>query len=239
MKTTKILSVIALCMLAFTVNAANVAKITVTSTGGGNDVLFLVEDTPFSADYESGSDIEKVMNSGQAYNINLFAVSAGKNLSMVATNSLADLAISFQSNTTETHYTMTFSDVQGTVTLYDAVTKKTVTLANNDTYEFDCDANTTIADRFVINCTTCAPATPGICHQNGRLEFTAYKDASVEIVDYDDNTDVRLNAQAITADYQTIDLTNVDATGKSGQLLVIVTKTVGADQIEEKLVIKK
>lgn len=232
MKTTKILSVIALCMLAFTVNAANVAKITVTSTGGGNDVLFLVEDTPFSADYESGSDIEKVMNSGQAYNINLFAVSAGKNLSMVATNSLADLAISFQSNTTETHYTMTFSDVQGTVTLYDAVTKKTVTLANNDTYEFDCDANTTIADRFVINCTTCAPATPGICHQNGRLEFTAYEGASVQVVEYNDNTKVAVAATNITLDYQEIDLADLAA----GQYLVIVTK---ADQTEEKLVIKK
>lgn len=232
MKTTKILSVIALCMLAFTVNAANVAKITVTSTGGGNDVLFLVEDTPFSADYESGSDIEKVMNSGQAYNINLFAVSADKNLSMVATNSLADLAISFQSNTTETHYTMTFSDVQGTVTLYDAVTKKTVTLANNDTYEFDCDANTTIADRFTVNCSACAPAVPGICHQNGKLEITAYKGANVQVVEYDDNTKVAVPATDITLDYQEIDLDNV-AAGK--QYVVIVT--MGADV--EKLVIKK
>lgn len=191
--------------MALTVSAANVAKITVTSTGGGSDVLFLVEDTPFTPAYESGADIEKMMNSGQAYSINLYAVSAGKNLSMVATNNLADLALTFKSNANETQYTMTFSEVQGTVKLYDAVTAQEITLANNGSYVFDCTAGATIADRFIINRT--APAAPGICHYGDVLQVTGSNGMTVQINNMDDTQAIA--PVAITSDSQDIDISGL------------------------------
>ena len=182
MKTRKLFSVVALCVMAIALNAANVAKITVTSTGGGSDDLYIVEDTPFTPAYESGSDIEKMMNSGQAYSINLYAVSAGKNLSMICTNDLTNTPLTFQSNTTETSYTMTFSNVSGTVKLYDAVTGTETVLANSGTYNFTCAANTTIADRFFINY---VPAAPEICHRYGKLQVTGSKDMTVKVLNMD------------------------------------------------------
>lgn len=207
MKTSKFISVVALCVMAIAMNAANVAKITVTSTGGGSDALYLVEDTPFTPAYESGSDIEKVMNSGQAYSINLYAVSAGKNLSMICTNDLTNTPLSFQSNTTETDYTMTFSNVSGTVKLYDAVTGTETVLANSGTYNFTCAANQTIADRFFINY---VPAAPQICHRYGKLQVTGMKDSNVVVKNMDDSA-TSIGTVAITANYQEIDLAGLAA----------------------------
>ena len=207
MKTSKFISVVALCVMAIAMNAANVAKITVTSIGGGSDDLYIVEDTPFTPAYESGSDIEKMMNSGQAYSINLYAVSAGKNLSMICTNDLTNIPLTFQSNTTETSYTMTFSNVSGTVKLYDAVTGTETVLANSGTYDFTCAANTTIADRFFINY---VPAAPEICHRYGKLQVTGMKDTNVVVKNMDDSA-TSIGTVAITANYQEIDLAGLAA----------------------------
>ena len=116
------------------------------------------------------------------YNINLYAVSAGKNLSMIATNDLTNTPLTFQSNTTETAYTMTFSTVSGTIKLFDAVTGTETVLANSGTYNFTCAANSTIADRFFINY---VPATPEICHRYGKLQVTGSKDMTVKVLNMD------------------------------------------------------
>ena len=209
MKTIKFFAVIALSAMTLAANAAltATAQITVTSVGGGTDDLYLVEGDTYTAAYESGSDAEKLMNSGQPYNINLYAVSAGKNLSMIATNDLAETPLTFQSNETETSYTMTFSNVTGTVILYDQADNSYHTLANSGTYNFTCAANSTIANRFIINH---APLAAGICHRYGKLQVSGSNGQSVAVKNMDDSA-TSIGTVAITSDYQEIDLAGLAA----------------------------
>ena len=184
MKSIKFLAIVALSAMTLAATAATTAKakITVTSVGGGNDVLYLLEGDTYSPAYESGKDVEKIMNDGEANSINLYAVIPGYNLSMLYTNDFTNTALTFQSNTTETAYTMTFSNVSGTVKLYDAVTGTETVLANSGTYNFTCAANSTIADRFFINY---VPAAPKICHRYGALQVYGSKDMTVKVLNMD------------------------------------------------------
>ena len=184
MKNLKYLCVATLCMATLSVNAAftAVAQIQVSSVGGGLDQLTIVEGDAFTPGYDSGSDADKIMNSGQTYNINLYAVIPGHDLSMLATNDLTNIPLTFMSNATETDYTMTFSSVTGTIKLYDAVTGTETVLANSGTYDFTCAANSTIADRFFINY---VPAAPEICHRYGKLQVTGSKDMTVKVLNMD------------------------------------------------------
>ena len=184
MKTIKLLAIATFCAMTFAAQSATTAKavITISSVGGGSDVMYLLEGTEYSSAYEAGKDVEKIMNTGQAYNVNLYAVLGGYNLSTVYTNDFTNVPLTFQSNTTETSYTMTFSDVTGTVKLYDAVTGTETVLANSGTYNFTCAANTTIADRFYINY---VPAAPEICHRYGKLQVTGSKDMTVKVLNMD------------------------------------------------------
>lgn len=209
MKSIKFLAIVALSAMTLAATAATTAKakITVTSVGGGNDVLYLLEGDTYGPAYESGKDVEKIMNDGDANSINLYAVIPGYNLSMLYTNDFTNTAISFQSNTTETAYTMTFSNVTGTVKLFDAVTGTETVLANSGTYNFTCAANSTIADRFFINY---VPAAPQICHRYGKLQVTGMKDTNVVVKNMDDSA-TSIGTVAITANYQEIDLAGLAA----------------------------
>ena len=209
MKTIKFLSVVAFCAMTLFATAATTAKvkITITSTGGGSDILYLLEGTDYSSAFEDGKDVDKIMNSGQTYNINLYAVCGGHNLSMLYTNDLAETPLTFQSNETETDYTMTFSNVTGTVILYDQADNSYHTLANSGTYNFTCAANSTIANRFIINH---APLAAGICHRYGKLQVSGSNGQSVAVKNMDDSA-TSIGTVAITADYQEIDLAGLAA----------------------------
>ena len=223
---------VAATMNVMAVETARVELEIMSSDSKGGKLTLILNDEATAGAATGSAEINMT---GRA--VAIYAINGGYNYQIYKSNSLTDLFIGVKTNAS-TAYTFKVLSASGeTLYLKDDVEGWTMPLTVGTT-----QSCTLPADQAALNTRfhlAPAPAVPGICHQNGRLEFTAYKDASVEIVDYDDNTDVRLNAQAITADYQTIDLTNVDATGKSGQLLVIVTKIVGADQIEEKLVIKK
>lgn len=184
MKLLKLFAIVTMSAMTLAASAATTAraKITVTSVGGGSDQLIVLEGTTYTPAYESGADAEKLMNSGQAYHINLYALGAGKNLAMLCTNDLTNTPLTFQSNTTETSYTMTFSNVTGTVKLYDDVTGTETVLANSGTYNFTCAANSTIADRFFINY---VPSAPEICHRYGKLQVTGSKDLTVKVLNMD------------------------------------------------------
>lgn len=209
MKTVKLLSIIALCAMTLAANAAvtSVAQISVSSVGGGSDVLYMIEGDAYTPAYESGADAEKLMNSGQSYNINLYAVYGGLNLSIVATNDLTSIPLTFQSNATETNYTMTFSNVSGTVKLYDAVTGTETVLANSGTYNFTCAANSTIAGRFVINYT---PSAPAICHRYGKLQVSDCSGMTVKVLNMDGSA-TSIADVVIGSYYQEIDLAGLAA----------------------------
>ena len=209
MKLVKLFAVSALCAITLVANATiNLkAKITVSSVGGGNDVVLLVEDNTASAAYESGKDIMKLMNPNNGTNINLYAATTIGDLSSMVTDNLNNTALTFQSNATETSYTMTFSGIVGTVKLFDVVTGTETVLANSGSYNFTCAANSTIADRFFINY---VPAAPEICHRYGKLQVTGMKDTNVVVKNMDDSA-TSIGTVAITADYQEIDLAGLAA----------------------------
>ena len=208
MKAMKFMAVVAMCAMTLAASAAKTAqaKIAITSTDGGDDAVYIMENSDNSSAFEAGKDVEKIMNTGQAYNINLYAVLGGYNLSMVYTNDIANLPLTFKAGSA-THYTMTFSNVYGTVKLYDAVTAQEITLANNGSYEFDCAANATLADRFVIN--RPAPAAPSICHYGDVLQVTGSNGMTVQINNMDDTQAIA--PVAITSDSQDIDILGLTA----------------------------
>ena len=180
----KVFTVIALSAMTLMATSANTAtaKIKIASaSGNGNDAVTLIEGDTYTSAYESGSDAYKLMNDANDYSINLYAVVGGDNLSIVATNDLSGTALTFESNKTETDYTMTFKNVSGTVKLFDAVTGTTTILANDGTYPFTCAANSKIEGRFVINY---IPVTE-ICHRYGKLQVNGSVGMTVKVLNMD------------------------------------------------------
>ena len=206
------------------------AQLTLKSANGVTDELYLVQASDLKAGL-NGSYCGLVP-SLDSKPVAFYAYFDSKEYVTFGTKDLGTMAFGLKTNA-ETDYTLTATNVEGTQTLYiyDEVDKKYFELKENEVYSFTATANETNTTRFHLAAAP-APAVPGICHQNGKLEITAYKGANVQVVEYDDNTKVAVPATDITLDYQEIDLANV-AAGK--QYVVIVT--MGADV--EKLVIKK
>ncbi len=219
MKSIKVIMVSALSVMTLAATAAPtaMAKISIASaSGNGNDALILVESADCSADIETatGKDIVKIMNDANDYSINLYAVSNSTNLSAIGTNDLSNVALTFVSNKAETNYTMTFSNVIGTVKLYDAVENQEITLANAGTYPFTVAANSTIADRFVINY---VPAAPSICFNYNHLIVTGYAGSTLKV----EKAGVAVVAeQTLASDNEDFDLS-----AENGRLVVTLDGT--------------
>ena len=217
------LLMIAATVSAFAIDYTAKATLTLKNTNGDECQITIAQ----MDDATKAAQLCAEMN--MDYRDIAFYVLDTKKYEIYASTNLGDLAFGLKVNNYK-DYTLTATNVVGTIYLYDEVAKKTFTLKENAVYSFEATANA--EDRFHLTAT--APVlVPGICHQNGRLEITAYNGASVQVVNYDDNTVVAVPATTITDDYQEIDLANVAA---DKQYLVIVTK---ADQSVEKLVIKK
>ena len=212
-------------MNVMAVETARVELEIMSSDNKGGKVTLILNDEATAGAATGSAEINM---SGRT--VAIYAINGGYNYQIYKSNSLADLYIGLKTNAS-TDYTFKVLSATGeTLYLKDEVEGWTMPLTAGTTQTCTMPANQdAITTRFHL---AAAPAVPGICHQNGRLEFTAYEGASVQVVGYDDNTVVAVPATDITLAYQEIDL----ATLAAGQYLVIVTK---ADQTEEKLVIKK
>ena len=126
----------------------------------------------------------------------------------------------------DANYTITVSNVSGseTLNLYDAVTKQTIPLTNGQTYEFAAAANSTIADRFVIN-----KPVPGICFNDETLQITAYAGAQVELLNYADKASV-MAPVTIASNYQEIKLEDVAGLVVDTQYFVKLKKVTGEEE---------
>lgn len=174
MKKIKFIAAIALSAITIAANAVTytaTAKITVTAASGAKDVLILLEAPDGSNDFENSKDITKLKNNANDYSINLYAkTGANEMLSTVYTNSLADLAIVFEANNHDEDYTMTFTNVQGTIKLYDGTTGVPFELTNNGTYNFTVAKNSITEGRFQIGEGPAPlPGEPKICFKNEQL----------------------------------------------------------------------
>jgi hypothetical protein len=210
--------------MAITYNAK--ATIILTSPNNKTSQLIIAASDDLAAGLNNGYYAELNTEGRDAA---LYVEYNGVKYMQFATKSLDEMVLGtwFSNNAQDGDYTLTVSNVTGTEPLKIKI--------GNEIIELTAGTSKTLSRSALAaagNMVNPAPAVPGICHQNGRLEFTAYTGASVQVVGYDDNTVVAVPATDITLDYQEIDLAKV----ADGQYLVIVTK---ADQTEEKLVIKK
>ena len=219
-----------LVFAAISVSAATTAKAKITITGvqtGNNGTVTLLQNDSYADAFDANASAIMSMADRK---VALYAWYNNTEYQIFGSKDLGTLAFGLKTDAS-TDYTLKATNVAGTLYIYDEVDKKYFELTEGAVYNFTATANETNTTRFHLAAAP-APAVPGICHQNGRLEFTAYEGASVQVVGYEDNTVVAVPATDITLAYQEIDLAALAA----GQYLVIVTK---ADQTEEKLVIKK
>lgn len=124
--------------------------ITAESSSGATDVLYLYEDPDYSSSFDNGYDVAKMMNTG-ANAINLYTNVEGTAVSTLATNDLTNIELVFEGTETDTSYTFTFTNVSGTITLYDRYNGEETLLGEEDTYTFSDEPTQDISSRFVIN----------------------------------------------------------------------------------------
>ena len=150
-------------MCSTTIFADRTARCTITLTSNqtdvvSNDVLNIMEyDNQYSNQFGS-EDTRKNMNSGNAYSLNIYSIQGTEDVSTVRTNEVTNLPILVETDEVGTKFTMTFSNVEGTLYFYDLDnTSETpfVIEATGDhsKYEFTVTSagRRTIANRFFIN----------------------------------------------------------------------------------------
>ena len=122
------------------------AFITVEAADGTRDAVKLYEGSDFDANYNSGFDVEKLMNEG----FNMYFSAAKGNMAHMALNNVANSAITLETKEA-TSYTMNFNYVtlEGYV-LRDNLTGTETEIVSGNAYNFSAPANSKIEGRFEI-----------------------------------------------------------------------------------------
>ena len=127
--------------------ADNYVEIKVTDEKGLYDVVDFTENAAYTDAYEDGADAPKFMNENH---INVYSTIGSANYSSVVTNSIEGKMISVQA-AKGTTYTLSFSNVEGTVyAIKDMVTGTVTEMKNGNTYSFTASENATAENRFMI-----------------------------------------------------------------------------------------
>lgn len=125
----------------------NCAIVTIRENGGKYDMVKLVEKDYLTDEFDNGADASKYM---EQEGVSLYAETTIGQLSRVGTNNLNNTLLSFRSGD-NTNYTMQLSNVIGNeYAIRDNVTGAVIYVADDATYNFDQDANTTVPARFEI-----------------------------------------------------------------------------------------
>ena len=222
-------------LLSLLVMAASLNAMAITYTGKATVTLTSSDNKSCTMTIAESDELSDGLNNGYYAELNtegrevaLYVVYNGKYYQQFAAKSLADMDLGVLTNAS-TDYTLTVSNVSGSKTLTIRINGEDIALTNGLTKNITLTANQALgAVAGMVEPAT--PATPAICHQNGRLEITAYQGASVKVLAYADESEV-IAATAITAAYQEIELKDLAA----GQYIVVLTTTDG----DQRLVIKK
>lgn len=197
------LLMVAAAMNLMAITVTDKAKVTLVSSSNKTCALTVLQSPDLNAGYNSGYCGEINMEGRE---VALYLINDAKNYQSFGTRSLSDMPLGVVTNA-DTNYELQFSNVAGTMTIYDAVLDSTITLVNSQAYAFTATANSTINDRFFINY---VPAAPEICHRYGKLQVTGMKDTNVVVKNMDDSA-TSIGTVAITANYQEIDLAGLAA----------------------------
>ncbi len=126
-------------------NNVNRVRINIQSESGMEDAVYALASDRYTAAFESGADVEKLMAEG----MNLY-VADEMNYSMLSTDDLMGTILSLQTNE-DINYTLTFDRVAGEVyALRDNLTNAVVLMNEGATYNFTAQPNATLEGRFQI-----------------------------------------------------------------------------------------
>lgn len=198
-----VLLAIAATINLMAVNITAKGKITLVSDGNKTCALTALQASDLNEGYNNGYCGEINMEGRE---VALYLIYNATNYQSFGTKSLTDMPLGIVTNA-DTQYKFQFANVQGTMTIYDAVEDVTVPLVSGDEYSFTAAANSTINDRFILNRT--APAAPGICHYGNVLKVTGSNGMVVKVHNMDD-TDAMADV-TITSDDQDIDISALTA----------------------------
>ena len=215
---------IAATMSAMAIDYTAKATLTLTAPSGKTSKLTIAESAELADGLNNGYYAELNTEGRDAA---LYVEYDGVKYMTFAAKSLDEMVLGtwFSDGASTEDYTLTVSNVVGTETLKVKIGDEVIELT----------AGTHTLSRAALQAggqVNPAALVKGICHQNGRLEFTDYAGATVKVVAYDDETNVVVPATTIASAAQNIELAALAA----GQYIVIVNEGK-AD--EERLVIKK
>lgn len=122
------------------------AQITIAATTGEKDAIYLFEEANFSDAEDNGFDARNLEHSG----LDMSVAGSFADLSVLATDNLEGALLNINTNNA-VEYTMTFSHVQGDMTLTDNMTGVVIALQEGATYTFAAQPNAQLNGRFAIN----------------------------------------------------------------------------------------
>lgn len=207
---------ISLLVVAASLNAMATDFAVATLTLKGNtsleqgEVTLVKTDNPAAASYCAPLYFDQ-------YFVVMYAINGSDKYQIWANADLTDFPLGIKTYS-DADYTITVSNVSGseTLNLYDAVADQTIALTNGQTYNFTAAANSTIADRFIVN--PSAPAVQAICFKYNKLELTKYDGATVEV--FADGAATAAVSQVVAGDAQfDIDLSAL----ASGKYTVVIS----------------
>ena len=153
------------------------AKITMTCPGQ-TATAYVAEVT----EYAEGIDPSSVLLYDEGAQISVYPIYNSNNYEKLFAKSISNYYMGFKTMTGVTDYTLTFTQVAGTMSIYDQVADQLVNVTEGGTYNFTATANTRVEDRFIINY---VPSAPKICHRYGALQVYGSKDMTVKVLNMD------------------------------------------------------
>jgi len=201
---------VSLLIVAASLNAMATDFAVATLTLKGNTSLEKGEVTLVKTDNSAASSFCAPLYMDQ-YKVAIYAINGSEKYQVWANADLTNFPLGIKTYS-DANYTITVSNVSGseTLSLYDAVTGQAIALTNGQTYEFAAAANSTIADRFIINYPM--PAVPSICFNYNHLIVTGYAGSTLKV----EKAGVAVVAeQTLASDNEDFDLS-----AESGRLVV-------------------
>jgi len=143
MKNIKFLAVALFACISMYATAAVTAKVNIKVQGTLSDEILIVQDDAAAANFADQNNASKIMNTANSWCLNIYALNGTTKLGAVVNPSINGLKLEFQSSSKEGSYTMSFSDVVGSITLTNADTSFVIDA--NKSYAFTCTPGATVA----------------------------------------------------------------------------------------------
>lgn len=172
-----VLLAIAATMNVMALTVTSRAKITMTCPGQ-TAIAYVAE----IAEYAEGVDPSSTLLYDDGAQISIYTIYGGSNYEKFYAKTIANDYLGFKTMAGVTDYTLTFTQVAGTMTIYDQVADQLVNVTEGGTYNFTAAAGSTIDDRFIINY---VPSAPTICHRYGKLQVFGCNGMTVKVLNMD------------------------------------------------------